>query len=448
MTAPMQMGAQGVVPPPSVPLTFLAASAVGLVGFGAAVALAADRLVASPTSSGAVGAVHVGVLAFLTMAVLGALHQFGPVAGRRKLRSVRAARTTAVLMGSAAWLLPTGFAHGPESLVVTGGLLGLAAVLLAAWNLSAPLSCRDGGVPVLGLRISVAYLVVTVMFGVVYAIDRQTGWFPLLSHRVLAHAHLGLLGWLGITYLAVAEKLWPMFLLAHRPSARSGRVAVLATAVGTALLSAGLLFAERTWGIIGGAVVVVGIAAHLTSLVSTIRHRRRPLELLHGFVVAAAFFLVAAIILAAVATFADVAPLTRMRLVSAEVAALIAWITLAVVGHAHKIVPFVSYSALRARGVRTNGAGGALLFGDLYRRWAGRATLVATAGAFVLIIAGLLTRTGTLVAVGGLWLSLGGVLATWNLAERPLRMWRSARMLDAVAATQAPVPVSSVSGGH
>jgi hypothetical protein len=38
----------------------------------------------------------------------------------------------------------------------------------------------------------VLYLVATVAFGVVYAFDRQTGWFPLYPSRVLAHAHLGL----------------------------------------------------------------------------------------------------------------------------------------------------------------------------------------------------------------------------------------------------------------
>ena len=81
-----------------------------------------------------------------------------------------------------------------------------------------------GGVPLVGLRLSVSYLVVTVGFGVTYAFDRTEGWFGLLPHRVLSHAHLGLLGWLGLTYVSVAERLWPMFLLAHRPSQRSGAV--------------------------------------------------------------------------------------------------------------------------------------------------------------------------------------------------------------------------------
>src|SRR5690606_7064251 len=141
---------------------------------------------------------------------------------------------------------------------------------LAAWNLSAPLSSRDGGVPVVGLRLSVAYLLLTVCFGVVYAIDRQTGWYALLPNRVLAHAHLGLVGWLGITYMAVAEKLWPMFLLSHRPRSRSGAVAVGATAIGALPLALGLLVGAKPVAILGGIAVAVGVVGHLTSLASTI----------------------------------------------------------------------------------------------------------------------------------------------------------------------------------
>jgi hypothetical protein len=220
--APFVPGGAAAVPPPSVPLGFLAAGGVGLWAFGLAVWLAADRVVTSPTHPGVVSAVHVGMLAFLTTAVLGAVHQFTPVVARRPLRSVSAARLTLVGIVATAWLLPSGFAHGPESLVAAGGVVGAATVALAGWNLSRPLGARGGGVPLAGLRLSVGFLVATVAFGVVYAFDRQTGWFALLPHRVLAHAHLGLLGWLGLTYVSVAEKLWPMFLLAHRPRARAG----------------------------------------------------------------------------------------------------------------------------------------------------------------------------------------------------------------------------------
>jgi hypothetical protein len=407
-----------------VPLGFLAAAGVGLTLFGLAVWFAADRLVDAPTHPGAVSAVHVGILAFLTTAVLGAVHQFAPVVGRRPLRSVPVARLTLAGMVATAALLPQGFAHGPEGLVATGGILGALTVSLAAWNLSRPLGSRDGGVPVAGLRLSVGFLLVTVAFGVVYAFDRQTGWFPLLPHRVLAHAHLGLLGWLGLTYVSVAEKLWPMFLLAHRPRARAGAWAVGLIAGGVPVLAAGLLFAAPLVAWPGGAAVTAGLACHLVSLVSAVTHRRRPLELLHGFLFASAAFLVTAVILGGAAGLADVDTGVRSRLVSAEVAALMAWLGLAVVGHAHKIVPFITYTALRARGVTTGPSGRPLLFGDLYDHRTARLTLATSAGGFAAVTAGLLAASAGLLAAGGVALSLTGLLATANLASGPRRAVR------------------------
>ncbi|QYG95185.1 hypothetical protein HC251_23985 [Iamia sp. SCSIO 61187] len=419
------------------PLGFLAAAGGGLWAFGLAVWFAADRLVETPTHPGAVSAVHVGMLAFLTTAVLGAVHQFAPVVGRRPLRSVLAARLTLGGMVATAWLLPSGFAHGPEALVAAGGVIGAVTVALAAWNLSGPLAAREGGVPVAGLRLSVGFLVVTVAFGVVYAFDRQTGWFPLLPHRVLAHAHLGLIGWLGLTYVAVAEKLWPMFLLAHRPRARAGAWAVGLIAAGTPLVATGLLVAVPALAWPGGVAVAAGLGCHLASLAGAVRHRRRPLELLHGFLLISAGFLVAAVVLAAAAALADVDPAARSRLVAAEVAALVGWLGLAVVGHAHKIVPFIGYSALRARGVTTGPAGRPLLFGDLFHHGVARTTLATATLGFAAALGGILAASPAVVAGGGVLLSLTGALATVNLAAGPRRVARTHRAVaaDATART-------------
>jgi hypothetical protein len=379
------------------------------------------------------------MLAFLTTAVLGAVHQFAPVVGRRPLRSVLAARVTLVGIVATAWLLPTGFAHGPEWLVATGGVLGATTVVLAAWNLSRPLASRDGDVPVAGLRLSVGFLVATVAFGLVYAFDRRTGWFPLLPHRVLAHAHLGLLGWLGLTYVSVAEKLWPMFLLAHRPRARAGAWAVGLVAAGVPVLALGLLFASPTAAWIGGVVVAAGLACHVASLASAVRHRRRRLELLHGFLFASTAFLVTAVVLAASAGALDVGTAVRTRLVTAEVAALVGWIGLAVVGHAHKIVPFIAYTSLRARGVHTGPSGRPLLFGDLFDHRVAALTLATATVGFAAATTGILAASQTTLAVGGVMLSFTGVLATANLALGPRRAARRSAATASVPSAVAPV---------
>ena len=414
------------VPPPVVPLGFLAAAGAGMIAFGIALAFVASDVVNAPTSPPVVATVHLAMLAFLSAAVLGAIHQFTPVVGGRPLRSERAARLSLVAFPAAAWLLPLGFAIDSAPLVSTAGVLAVASIGLVAWNVSRPLASPERTPPIIGLRWSVSFLVVTALMGGIYAFDRQAGWFPLLPHRVLAHAHLGLLGWLGLTYVAVAEKLWPMFLLAHRPEARAGSWAVRLVPAGVLLLVPGLLFGVPALAIPGGAIVALGLAAHLGSLAGYLRARRRPLALLHAFVLASAALLVTAGVLAAIAGFAPVEPATRARLVTAEIAAAVGWLAVAIVGHAHKIVPFISWTALRARGLDRDASGArTVLFADLYDARVARLTwLIAVAGSVALVV-GVLLETPMLVSSAGILMAATGATALANLGLGPMRASRA-----------------------
>src|SRR5579875_325290 len=204
-------GVPGAVPPPSIPLSFLAAASLGLVGCGGAWVWARTAALGDPTADPVVAAAHYGMLATLSMGVMGALHQFTPVVTQRPLRSVPLAWATFSSWLGAAWLLPSGIAAQQEGAVEAGGGLAAIAVTLLAVNLSAPLAARGKGHIVTGLRFALAGFVATACFGVTYVADRSGNWFDLSGHVVLAHAVIGLLAWLGLTYVAVAEKLWPMF---------------------------------------------------------------------------------------------------------------------------------------------------------------------------------------------------------------------------------------------
>lgn len=410
------------VPPASVPLSFVLAGGIGLIGFGIVMVLVADTAVVNPRNfSGVVPAVHVGTLAFLTMTVLGAVHQFGPVVAMRPLRSPLVGRITMASMLLTAWLLPLAFLRHSRITMIVGAVFGLITVTLAAWNISKALASDTGGVPIAGLRLSVTYLVITVLFGVTYAFDHHWNWFTIEPHHVLAHAHLGLLGWLGLTYIAVAEKLWPMFLLSHRPSARSGAWAVGLVAVGTAELTQGLFFDVPAMTFIGGATLIGGFAGHLTSLAGAVKHRRRSLELLHAYLFVSAAFLVVACVIGIIAGLGDFATPTRIRLVAAEVASLGAWVSLAVIGHTHKIVPFITYTALRERGIRTTAEGKPLMFGNLFDRRFGWMSLVLGTIGFASIIIGLVAETAVLVVIGGIALAITGLITTTNLVNGPLQ---------------------------
>ena len=410
------------VPPPDVPLAFLAAGGAGLVGAGVALALVGGHLVAAPTDDQPIAAVHLVMLAFLTTGVLGAFHQFASVVGRRPLRSILAARASVGLVVAGSWALPGAFAAGADPAVAGAGAALTVGFVLAAWNLTGPLWGPGRGPSVTGLRLSLGGLLATAGFGVTYAFDRQAGehWFALDPHVVLAHAHVGLLAWVGLTYVAVAEKLWPMFLLAHRPGRSPGSLAIWLMPAGVVVLVVGLMGPWR-WVAVAGAVVVAGgLGAHVASFVGLVRHRRRPLELLHAFVLTSIGFLVAAAGFAAAAAFAPES--LRTRMVSAEVASLAAWLGLALIGHAHKVVPFIGWGILRTRGVRNNRAGGPLLFTDLWDRRAGRATYLAASAGFASVVAGVAGGWAGPVISGGGALAFTGLLALVNLGLGPLRV--------------------------
>ncbi len=409
------------IPPAGVPLAFLAAAGVGLIGFGCGLAVVGPTAAEAPQSPEVVATVHLAVLAFLSTAVLGAMHQFVPVISGRRLRSVRLAVLTATLFVPGPWLIALGFASAHPRLVTSGGLVTSLGILLAVVNLSGPLSERGKGTPLTGLRWALAFLVATAAFGVTYALDREYGWFVLLPDRVLAHAHLGLIGWLGLAYAAVAEKLWPMFLLAHRPNARSGALAVRLLPLGATAVAVGLMLSSVLVVTVGAVAVGAGATAHLTSLGGVLRHRRRPLELLHAFVLTSA----ACLLVAAGAAASQLAPLSytwHSRLAVVETAALISWLGLAVIGHAHKIVPFIAWSTLRARGITTGPDGSPLLFAHLFHHPTARATFGAATAGVLALLAGGLTGTGALVRIAGVLIGTAGVLAVANLGLGPLRL--------------------------
>src|SRR6185437_933397 len=228
-------------------------------------------------------------------------------------------------------------------------------------------------------------------------------------------AVVGLFAWLGLSYVSVAEKLWPMFFLAHVPGRhRAGWVAVWAVPAGTVLLSPGLLFGIPGLAWCGAAILAVGLGAHLISLLVHVRHRRRKTDLHLVFVATSAFWLLVGggLALAGVVLMPTQYHLGVM-LVAGAMAALGGWILETLVGHAHKVVPFIMWSALRSRGVDKNRAARPLMFADLYGHgWAAVTYGLVTAGigavciGFDTSLAGVLALGGGLLAAAAMVVSL------------------------------------------
>ena len=417
-------GVPSGVPPPSVPLSFLAAASFGLIACGAAFIWARGAGIPAPTTAPVVVATHFGVLATLSMGVLGAMHQFAPVITGRPLRSMALARATFLTWLAASWMLPAGIATEQVTVTAISGALAALAIALLVVNFTRPLAVRGKGAPVTGLRFALAGAVVTACLGAVFVGDRQGNWFDLAGHVDLTMGVVGLFGWLGVTYVAVAEKLWPMFFLAHVPGRHlPGRIAVWAVPTGVALASSGLVFNVVGLSWAGALVLAAGLGAHLVSLAAHVRHRRRKADLYLVFVVTSAMWLLAGAGLSLASAL--VMPHDNVFGVALVAAALVAfggWLLTALVGHAHKVVPFIVWSALRSRRVDKGPTGKPLMFADLYDHRVAAVTYgLVTAGITALCIGFAVSLPVAIALGGGLLVATGSVVLA-NLSVTPSRM--------------------------
>jgi hypothetical protein len=215
-----------------------------------------------------------------------------------------------------------------------------------------------------------------------------------------------------------------MFLLAHVPGRRrSAWLAVWAVPSGVLLLSPGLLFGVAWLAWCGAAILAVGLGAHLFSLMMHIRYRRRKADLHLLFVVTSAFWLVVG---AALALAAELIigrhHHVGVALVAAAVTAFSGWLLIALVGHAHKVVPFILWSALRGRGVEKKADGTPLMFADLYgHRWAAIVYGLVTAGVAAVCL-GFAASIAIAIAIGGGLFIATGLCVAANLSAAPIRL--------------------------
>ncbi|MFV0317459.1 MAG: hypothetical protein ACK5O2_10945, partial [Microthrixaceae bacterium] len=161
-------------------------------------------------------------------------------------------------------------------------------------------------------------------------------------------------------------------------------------------------------------------------LAGYVRHRGADLEMFHGFVFSSAAFVVAAVVLGALAAWPGlVSTEVRFQLVSAEVAAIIAWIGLALIGHAHRIVPVISFTGLIERGVMTTADDEPLLPTHLISVRAGWSALVLGGCGFALVVVSLAVNLEGLLAIGAAAVAIAGTVVVVNLSKGPRMLLRS-----------------------
>lgn len=306
--------------------------------------------------------VHLLVIGWLGLLMIGALLQFVPVLIAAPLRAGRLAPSVLLLIVGGLLLLAGGFAAlgGAEGLDgLSPGMLPLGALLLvtgfglaAAMLASTLLSARALPLPARFVGLGLAALTATILIGAAFAavlsgIVASDLLATLLLHGVPFHAALGLGGWLSFTAIGVSYRLLPMFMLA--PEKVSGAARTVwwtgATALVLVAASVAVVFldaeAAKTLLALPLALAFVAVSFYCVDLVRLYRERKRKVVELNIRASYAAF----AALLAAVVLFSI--PATRAA-AGEGAAALVylfvfGWLTGLGLAQLYKIVPFLTW---------------------------------------------------------------------------------------------------------
>ena len=127
-----------------------------------------------------------------------------------------------------------------------------------------------------GMRLAVAALAVVGTLGVTMALAHTAGWALDRRHWLVAHAVVGLVGWVGGLLTAVSWQVVPMFCLTPAFPRRSSRVVLAAAGVTTPLaLGALAVGVDPAWAALPGALAVWLLHPIVTLRLLAARKRRR-----------------------------------------------------------------------------------------------------------------------------------------------------------------------------
>ncbi|MDE1976688.1 MAG: hypothetical protein KGI84_05450 [Elusimicrobia bacterium] len=329
-------------PPISIPMRHFVFAAVAFWVFAAAFFLGSGRFLGFNFQAlWVLGLVHTLTLGWITMSIFGALCQLTPVLWEIPLPNPG-------LVKLAWWCFAIGLVGFvghlwadlqnfwmPAALAV----LGVFFYLFVFWK--AILLAKKLDWTGTHLALSLGYLSIVVILGLLLAYDREMGiLFSDPEGVLIAHIHLALVGWVSLTIMGVSYRLVSMFTLAHLESKTPGRLALVLVNAGLIGLAADCLFFGGRLLPLWSVILVLGGAAYLYQMRRIFAARNRRIDPALGFTILA---LLGGAVWAALGlslAFGWLPDTTNMR-VAYIFAAILGWITPFILGQIHKIVPFL-----------------------------------------------------------------------------------------------------------
>jgi len=226
-----------------------------------------------------VALVHLVTLGWIGSSILGALYLVGPLTFRITLpgsgRDVAAFAAWAIAVTGVAahfWLETlAGVAWAGILVVGAMGFVG-GRVLRRLPAAPVPLVAR------LPLMLAIVNMLATAALGIALGFNKESPFLPVAQlDAVIAHAHLGGLGFATLMVMGAGYRLLPMMLPSAAPA---GALPLAATALTDAgvwiLVGARLLGAPAAVSGVGAVVAAGGIGLFLAQVAWMLRHRRPP----------------------------------------------------------------------------------------------------------------------------------------------------------------------------
>lgn len=277
MFSDFMLGARSRLLPASIPFRFFAtAIAFHLLGW-ALILWGGDMVPGFVGGLGpALAGLHAVTLGTLAMTAMGAAYQLLPVATKRPVRSVAAARATHWLLTPGVLSLAVGFSVSRTWAMHLGATLVVAALALFMFLIADNLRRVDDMPQITGHAWqAIGSLLAVAALGVLLIVDFQTGFLPDHGLAGAAHAVAGGYGFMGMLVLGFSYVLIPMFGLSQAPNKPYGRWSVRLSAVALVLGFAGALAGSTPVMLLAGLAGLAAAGLHLLTMSLVMKARMR-----------------------------------------------------------------------------------------------------------------------------------------------------------------------------
>jgi cbb3-type cytochrome oxidase subunit 1 len=239
-----------------------------LAGIGLAEAIAFGVFTPDRVNLARLAHLHLNLLGFVTLTIVGTMHNMFPTVCGARLHSQRLALATFVTLPLGVFALVGGFILAEPPAQILAGFVLLAGVLCYGWNIFRTWLAAETtqSLPVLHLLCATGWLLLTMAGGVFLAWNSRTNppEVPIGTAHLMGYSHTALVGFMLQTIMGALSHLLPVILTLNRVKSQKKRRPYLDRLTGLIEQGKWIQLAALNLGI--AAMIGWGLSASLSGL--------------------------------------------------------------------------------------------------------------------------------------------------------------------------------------